>query len=101
MRRSGRVALVVGCVVAVAGVIGFVALPASAGVNPIANPGFESGLAGWSCSGVATAAAGAHSGGLALHATPTGSDDAQCTQTVAVAPGTSYTLTAWVNGSYV
>jgi 3D (Asp-Asp-Asp) domain-containing protein len=102
MRRSGRVALVVGCVVAVVGVIGFAALPASAATNPIANPGFESGLTGWSCSGTASAAAGgAHSGGSALHATPTAGDNAQCTQTVAVAPSTSYTLTAWVNGSYV
>jgi chitinase len=29
------------------------------------------------------------------------SDDAQCTQTVNVSPNTKYTLSGWVNGSYV
>jgi len=79
-----------------------VALPASAETNPIGDPGFESGLSGWSCGGTASAATGtAHSGTYALKATPSASDTAQCTQSVPVAPNTTYTLTAWVNGSYV
>jgi hypothetical protein len=34
-----------------------------------------------------------------LSAAPSSSDTAQCTQVVTVRPGTSYTLTGWVNGS--
>ena len=43
--------------------------------------------------------AGPHCGGLAGAASA--SDDAQCTQTVSVQPSSSYTLTGWVQGSYV
>jgi hypothetical protein len=42
-----------------------------------------------------------HSGSYALLGTPSSSDDAQCSQTVSVQPGSSYTLSAWVEGSYV
>nr|WP_246213797.1 glycosyl hydrolase family 18 protein [Kitasatospora viridis] len=77
---------------------------AAAAGNLLQNPGFESGsLSGWSC----TANSGTvvtnpvHSGSYALQATPAGSDDAQCTQQVAVLPGSSYTLSGWVQGSYV
>ena len=42
-----------------------------------------------------------HSGSHALGATPSSSDDAQCTQTVSVQPNTSYTLSGYVEGSYV
>src|SRR5438132_6793388 len=102
MGTSRRVGLVVGCAVAVVAAIGIVASPAGAATNPIANPGFESGLSGWSCAGTASASAGsAHSGGFALRGTPTASTIAQCTQAVAVAPNTRYVVTAWVNGSYV
>jgi 3D (Asp-Asp-Asp) domain-containing protein len=79
-----------------------VVLPASASTNPVGDPGFESGLAGWSCSGTASAATGTvHSGTYALKATPSAADTAQCTQSVPVSPNTAYTLTVWVNGSYV
>src|SRR5438128_1717213 len=102
MRISRRLGLAAGCVAAVVAVVGFAVLPASAGTNAITNPGFESGLSGWSCPGTATAAGGnAHSGGSALRAARTASDTAQCTQVVAVAPATTYTVSAWVNGSYV
>ncbi|GGV09719.1 chitinase [Streptomyces litmocidini] len=67
------------------------------------NGGFEAGLDGWTC----TAGSGAvvpspvHGGTKALQATPAGSDNARCSQTVTVKPGSTYTLSGWVRGSYV
>jgi hypothetical protein len=103
MRRSGRLALAAGAVVAVvAAAIAVLVRPAAADTNTISNPGFESGLTGWSCTGTGTTGGGhAHSGAASLIGTPAGQDNAQCTQTVTVAPSTKYTLSAWVNGSYV
>ncbi|WP_063771995.1 chitinase [Kitasatospora mediocidica] len=72
--------------------------------NLLQNPGFETGtLAGWSCTANSGAVTGSpvHSGSYALRATPAGSDDAQCTQQVAVRPNSAYTLSGWVQGSYV
>ncbi|MBM7441703.1 chitinase [Streptomyces sp. HB132] len=67
------------------------------------NGGFEAGLDGWSCTGGSGAAVSTpvHSGTSALKATPAGSDNARCSQTVTVRPDSSYTLGAWVQGSYV
>ncbi|WP_329625555.1 glycoside hydrolase family 18 protein [Streptomyces sp. NBC_01255] len=67
------------------------------------NGGFEAGLDGWNC----TAGSGAvvsspvHGGTKALQATPAGSDNAKCSQTVTVKPNSSYELSGWVRGSYV
>ncbi|MFD5768821.1 chitinase [Streptomyces sp. NPDC127049] len=67
------------------------------------NGGFEAGLDGWSC----TAGSGAvisspvHGGTKALQATPAGSDNAKCAQTITVKPNSTYTLSGWVRGSYV
>ncbi|MFE2185794.1 chitinase [Streptomyces sp. NPDC059455] len=71
--------------------------------NLAQNPGFESGLSGWTCSAGSgtTVASPVHSGSAALKATPAGSDNARCAQTVAVKPNSSYTLSSWVQGSYV
>ncbi|WP_457034218.1 carbohydrate binding domain-containing protein [Kitasatospora sp. P5_F3] len=71
--------------------------------NLVANPGFESGLSGWTCSSGSGAAVSSpvHSGASALKATPTGQDNAQCTQTISVQPNSQYTLSAYVQGSYV
>ncbi|MFI5911966.1 carbohydrate binding domain-containing protein [Dactylosporangium sp. NPDC051541] len=102
MRRWSGPAIAAGCVTAAVVAIAAVVLPASAATNAIGDPGFESGLSGWACSGTAGAAAGTvHSGAAALQATPSASDTAQCTQSVPVTPNTTYTLSAWVNGSYV
>ncbi|WP_084598887.1 3D domain-containing protein [Actinoplanes subtropicus] len=102
MRRRRGLAVGAGCVTAAVVAVFAVVLPASAGANPVGDPGFESGLAGWSCGGAASAATGTvHSGTYALKATPSSGDTAQCSQSVAVTPNTAYTLTAWVNGSYV
>ena len=70
--------------------------------NLVANPGFETGgLAPWSCSSLdAVVASPTRSGTRALSAAASGSDFAQCTQAIAVQPNHSYTLAAWVQGSY-
>jgi chitinase len=70
--------------------------------NLLANPGFESGsLSPWSCSPLdSVVASPVHSGAHALSAAANSSDNAQCTQTIAVQPGHSYTLTGWVQGIY-
>lgn len=67
------------------------------------NGGFEAGLDGWSCTGGSGAAVSApvRSGSSALRATPAGSDNARCSQTVTVKPDSAYTLGAWVQGSPV
>ncbi|MGI5239534.1 carbohydrate binding domain-containing protein [Dactylosporangium sp. CA-139066] len=102
MRGWRGLAVGAGCVTAAVVAISAMVLPASAGTNPVGDPGFESGLSGWSCSGTTSAATGTvHSGTYALKATPSAGDTAQCTQSVPVSPNTTYTLTAWVNGSYV
>jgi 3D (Asp-Asp-Asp) domain-containing protein len=71
--------------------------------NLVSNPGFESGaLSPWTCDAATAAVVSSpvRSGSHALAITPTSSDDAQCSQSVAVQPSTAYTLTAWVQGSY-
>ncbi|WP_128801784.1 MULTISPECIES: glycoside hydrolase family 18 protein [unclassified Streptomyces] len=65
------------------------------------NGGFESGLDGWNCTAGTTVNSPVHSGSSALQATPAGSDNAQCTQTVTVQPNSQYTLSGYVRGSYV
>ncbi|MET8770677.1 glycoside hydrolase family 18 protein [Streptomyces sp. NPDC004658] len=79
------------------------AAPASAAdVNNVKNAGFESGLANWTCTAGSgtTVTSPVHGGTAALKATPAGQDNAQCTQTVAVKPNSTYTLSAWVQGGY-
>jgi Carbohydrate binding domain len=76
----------------------------AASVNLLTNPGFESGsLSGWTCDAgtAAVVSTPVHSGSHALAGTPSSSDDAQCTQTVSVLPNTAYTLSGYVEGSYV
>ncbi|MEU8178596.1 glycosyl hydrolase family 18 protein [Microbispora hainanensis] len=70
--------------------------------NIAANPGFESGLSGWTCASTAQAVSSpVHGGSRALSATPDGSDYARCEQTITVKPSTTYALSAWVWGNYV
>ncbi|BAJ30042.1 putative endochitinase [Kitasatospora setae KM-6054] len=93
-------AAVIGAGLAVAG-----SVTASADVaNLIANAGFESGLSNWTCtsgSGAAVVSSPVHGGTAALKATPSGQDSAQCSQTVSVQPNSQYTLSGFVQGSYV
>ncbi|MFG2170290.1 chitinase [Streptomyces niveus] len=74
----------------------------AADINVAKNAGFESGLANWSCSGGSGAVVGApvRSGAGALKGTPAGQDNARCSQSVAVQPNSTYTLSAWVQGGY-
>ncbi|MGI5472792.1 chitinase [Streptomyces sp. CA-132043] len=74
-----------------------------ADVNVAKNAGYESGLSDWTCSNGSgtTVASPVHGGTSALKATPAGSDNAKCTQTVAVKPGATYRLSAYVQGAYV
>ncbi|UWZ50098.1 carbohydrate binding domain-containing protein [Dactylosporangium matsuzakiense] len=77
-----------------------IALPASA-AELIANPGFETGAASnWTCESASVTSGAAHSGSYKLAGTP-GGTTAQCSQVVPVQPNTKYTLSGWVNGSYV
>ncbi|MGX7825758.1 chitinase [Actinokineospora sp. 24-640] len=82
---------------------GLAALAGTAGAaNLLANPGFEAGsLAGWACSSASVTASGVRSGGYALAGAATASDNARCTQTVSVVPGTTYSVSAWVRGNPV
>ncbi|WP_161068221.1 carbohydrate binding domain-containing protein [Streptomyces sp. HUCO-GS316] len=65
------------------------------------NGGFEAGLDGWTCSAGVTVTSPVRSGSSALQATPAGSDNARCAQTVTVKPDSQYTLSGYVRGSYV
>ncbi|WP_256103974.1 glycoside hydrolase family 18 protein [Streptomyces sp. ODS05-4] len=105
-RRPGRRLLGGGLALAVGA--GFALVGATAGtaqaadVNNAKNPGFETGLADWSCSAGSGSAVSSpvRSGASALRAAPAGQDNARCSQTVKVKPNSSYTLSAWVQGGY-
>ena len=73
------------------------------GGNLVANPGFESGaLSPWTCSTIdSVTSSPVHGGSHALQGAASSSDDAQCSQTITVQPNTTYTLSGWVDGSYV
>ncbi|MEV7421048.1 glycoside hydrolase family 18 protein [Streptomyces sp. NPDC091212] len=96
---GGAVALLAAGALSVTGLAG---TAQAADINVAKNAGFESGLAEWTCSAGSGATVGSpvHGGAAALKATPAGQDNAKCTQTVAVQPGATYTLSAWVQGGY-
>ncbi|MEU5309968.1 glycoside hydrolase family 18 protein [Streptomyces sp. NPDC021562] len=88
---------------AVPGITALSSAARAADADLAVNGGFESGLSGWTCtagSGM-TVNSPVHSGSSALQATPLGSDDAQCAETVTVRPNAQYTLSGYVRGSYV
>ncbi|MGX9883813.1 chitinase [Streptomyces sp. NPDC002276] len=74
----------------------------AADINNAKNAGFESGLTNWTCTAGSgtTVSSPVHSGAAALKATPAGQDNAQCSESVAVKPNSTYTLSAWVQGGY-
>ncbi|ULR53115.1 chitinase [Streptomyces deccanensis] len=96
--RSGVVALSLALGLSLAGA----GQASAADINNARNAGFESGLSDWNCSAGsgATVSSPVHGGAAALRATPAGQDNARCVQTVAVKPGSTYTLSAWVRGGY-
>ncbi|GAB3127718.1 glycoside hydrolase family 18 protein [Streptomyces calidiresistens] len=77
-------------------------IDANAADNLLVNPGFESGLSGWTCSANSGSVVSdpVRSGSGALAAAPAGSDNARCEQTVSVRPGSEYRLSGWVRGGY-
>ncbi|WP_410597723.1 chitinase [Amycolatopsis sp. lyj-23] len=80
----------------------FVLAGNAAAANILANPGFEAGATGWTCtSAPAVVGTPVHGGSKALSVTPTSSDNGQCSQTLTVSANTAYKLSAWVQGSYV
>ena len=70
--------------------------------NLVANPGFETGtLSNWTCdAGNTVVSSPVHSGTYALQLTPTSSTTGQCAQTITVQANHTYTLSAYVQGSY-
>ncbi|MGW4082814.1 carbohydrate binding domain-containing protein [Streptomyces sp. NPDC004822] len=102
-RLRRRVLALVGT--AALAVAGAVALPGTAhAANVLANPGFESGgLSPWSCTGNlgSVVSSPVHGGSKALAGAASASDNARCSQSVAVQPNTTYSLSGWVRGSYV
>ncbi|MCE3034206.1 chitinase [Streptomyces sp. CMSTAAHL-2] len=101
-RRLAAWSAAVTLALAAAGLAATAAPASAADVNNVVNAGFESGLSDWTCSAGSgtTVSSPVHSGTSALKATPAGQDNAQCTQTVAVKPNSSYTLSSWVQGGY-
>ncbi|MCZ7458325.1 chitinase [Streptomyces sp. WMMC940] len=97
---GGLLALAVG---AGLGLTGGAGTALAADVNNAKNAGFESGLTNWTCSGGSGAVVSSpvHGGASALRGTPSGQDNAKCSQTVPVKPNSTYSLSAWVQGSYV
>ncbi|MYU25672.1 glycoside hydrolase family 18 protein [Streptomyces sp. SID8352] len=102
-RRRNRIRYGAGAITAaLALTVTAVGQASAADVNNAKNAGFETGLSGWTCSANSGAAVStpARTGTGALKATPSGQDNARCSQTVAVKPNSTYSLSAWYQGSY-
>ncbi|MEV6164392.1 glycoside hydrolase family 18 protein [Streptomyces sp. NPDC052052] len=102
-RFTGLLAASVAALLAAGGLAATAPSATAADSDLARNGGFEAGLDGWSCTGGGGAAVSTpvHSGTSALKGTPTSSDHAKCSQSVTVKPDSTYTLSAWVQGSYV
>ncbi|MFG2406225.1 chitinase [Streptomyces brevispora] len=102
-RITGLLATFTAALLAAGGLAATAPSAAAADADLARNGNFEAGLDGWSCTGGSGAVVSTpvHGGTSALKATPAGSDNAKCSQAVRVKPGSTYTLSAWVQGSYV
>jgi chitinase len=101
-RRTGSVlAALTAALLAVPALTALSSPAGAADADVAVNGGFESGLTGWTCTAGTTVDSPVHGGRSALRATPAGSDNAPCTQTVTVQPDAQYTLSGYVRGSYV
>ncbi|MFB8777217.1 chitinase [Streptomyces broussonetiae] len=100
-RTRPLLAVLTAAVLTVPGITALSSAARAADADLIANGGFETGLGGWTCTAATTVGSPVRSGSSALRATPAGSDNARCAQTVTVRPDSQYTLTAHVQGSYV
>ncbi|MFD9222057.1 chitinase [Streptomyces sp. NPDC060064] len=103
MHRTRLLAALSAAALAISGLVATASSAGAADTELARNGGFETGLTGWSCTAGSGAAVNSptHSGSSALKATPAGSDNANCSQTVTVKPNSDYTLSGWVQGSYV
>ncbi|MEU7121824.1 chitinase [Streptomyces zaomyceticus] len=103
MDRARPLTLLLAGVLAAGGLAALGPAAQAADAELARNGGFEAGLDGWTCSAGSGAAVSTpvRSGAKALQATPAGSDNARCSQTVTVKPNSSYTLSGWFRGSYV
>ncbi|MER6226787.1 glycoside hydrolase family 18 protein [Streptomyces sp900105755] len=103
VRARPVLTLLTAALLAVPGITALSSAARAADADLAVNGGFESGLSGWSCTAGSgtTVNSPVHSGSSALQATPAGSDNAQCAQTVTVKPSSQYTLSGYVRGSYV
>ncbi|MFE5139201.1 chitinase [Streptomyces fagopyri] len=99
--RRRLLAVCTATVLALPGLAALAPTARAADADLVRNGGFETGLDGWTCTAGAVVKSPVRSGGSALQATPAGSDNAQCSQTVTVKPDSSYTLAGYVRGSYV
>ncbi|MEV7815962.1 glycoside hydrolase family 18 protein [Streptomyces flaveolus] len=100
-RPRSVLAALTAALLAVPGITALSSAARAADADVAVNGGFESGLTGWACTAGTTVTSPVHSGSAALQATPAGSDNAQCSQTVTVQPNAQYTLSGYVRGSYV
>lgn len=102
-RTRSLLAALTAALLAVPGITALSSAARAADADLARNGGFESGLDGWSCTANSgtTVSSPVHGGISALQATPAGSDNAQCAQTVTVKPDSQYTLSGYVRGSYV
>ncbi|PWE09625.1 chitinase [Streptomyces sp. BSE7F] len=99
--RRPLAVLLTATAVAAAGVTALTPAARAADADLARNGGFETGLDGWNCPAGATVTSPVRSGASALKATPAGSDNARCAQTVTVKPDSAYTLSGYVRGAYV
>ncbi|QIJ65022.1 glycoside hydrolase family 18 protein [Streptomyces sp. JB150] len=99
--RLRPLALLTAAALTLPGLTALTSAARAADADLLANGGFEAGLDGWTCTAGTTVTSPVRSGGAALRATPAGSDNARCSQTVTVQPDSAYTLTGHVRGSYV
>ncbi|MEO3977345.1 glycoside hydrolase family 18 protein [Streptomyces sp. CAU 1734] len=100
--RNRLVAALAAAVLAATGLVAAASTAEASDAELAVNGGFEAGLTGWTCtanSGTAVTTP-VQSGTGALKATPAGSDNAKCSQTVTVQPNSAYTLSGWVQGGY-
>ncbi|WNO71983.1 glycoside hydrolase family 18 protein [Streptomyces sp. AM8-1-1] len=103
MDRTRLSAALTAAALALGGLVATSTAAEAADAEVARNGGFEAGLTGWSCttgSGVVVSSP-VRSGSSALKATPAGSDNAKCSQSVTVKPNSDYTLSGWVQGGYV
>ncbi|WP_192583398.1 chitinase [Streptomyces albicerus] len=99
-RTRSVLAICAATVLAVPGLAALSSAARAADADLARNGGFESALDGWNCTAGSVVNSPVRSGSSALKATPAGSDNARCAQTVTVKPDSQYTLAGYVRGSY-